>query len=309
MDWLNYHHLLYFRLVCREGSVTAAAKKLRLAQSTVSAQLKQLEAALGVKLFSRSGRSLQLTEDGRSALRYADEIFLLGREMTEGLRGQKETASSLQVGVAESLPKLLVHGFLAPALQGKSPPALVCIEGGEDLLLRLAAHELDMVLTDHPIVAPTRVETFSHLLGSSSVSFFASAALAEALRPGFPGSLQGAPFLLPTHRTSLRRSLVQWFDAHRIRPRAAAEFDDSALLKAFAEAGHGVFAAPGVIARELRRKYDVRLVGHAEGLREHFYAITIERRLSHPAIKKIVEAARELLSPPPRPRRSGRGAP
>lgn len=297
MDWLNYHHLFYFWTTVREGSVSAAARRLRLAQSTVSAQLQQLEGSLGVKLFSRQGRALQLTDDGRRVLRYADEIFALGRELGDEMRGQRaEGAPRLVVGVSESLPKLIVYRLLEPALQGKPPPTLVCVEGNEELLVaRLASHDLDLVLAESPVTSPTPVRTFSHLLGSSPVSFFACASLARSLRKGFPASLDGAPMLLPSPRAPLRRLLAQWFDAHRLRPRLVAEFDDSALLKAFAQAGHGVFAAPGALASELRRQYDARLVGHATGLREHFYAITAERRLSQPGALAVVSAARGLL--------------
>jgi len=297
VDWLNYHHLFYFWLTAREGGVTAAAKKLKLAQSTVSAQLQQLEGALGAPLFTRSGRALELTDEGRTALRYADEIFALGRQLSGELRGQVEgPAPRLVVGVVDALPKLIVYRLLSPALRGPDAPPLVCVEGSEELLLqRLAAHDLDLVLLDNPALAPPRVRLAHRLLGASRVSFFAGAALARTLRAGFPRSLDGAPFLLPAPRAALRRSLIQWFDARKISPRVAAEIDDSALLKAFASAGHGVIAAPFALAAELRRQYGVRLVGHAAGLQEHFYAVTAGRR-AHPAVAAVFEAARELLT-------------
>jgi LysR family transcriptional activator of nhaA len=299
MEWLNYHHLLYFWLAAKEGSVTAAAVKLRLAQSTVSAQIQQLEGALGAELFTRAGRSIALTEAGRHAFRHAEEIFALGRELVDGLQGRASgRPARLLAGVADTLPKLVAYRLLEPAFRLEEAPLVVCLEGdAEQLLGRLAVHEVDLVLADAPLTAALHVRAFNHLLGETDLTFFAAPALARALRPGFPRSLDGAPVLLPGGRTALRRALEQWFDAARLRPRAVGEFDDSALLKAFGQAGHGAFAAPAAIGPEIERQYGVEAVGRAEGLRERFYAITVERRIRHPAVAAVAEGARRLLDP------------
>jgi LysR family transcriptional regulator, transcriptional activator of nhaA len=297
MEWLNYHHLYYFWLTVKEGSVTGAAAKLRLAQSTVSAQLQQLESALGVELFARAGRSLALTEAGRHAFRHAEEIFALGRELVDGLQGRSTgRPARLLVGVAGSLPRLVAYRLLEPAFSLDEAPLLVCFEGeAEPLLGRLAIHELDLVLADAPLTSALSVRAFNHLLGETDVTFFAAPPLARALRRGFPRSLDGAPVLLPGGRAALRRSLEQWFDAEGLRPRAAGEFEDSALLKAFGQAGRGAFAAPTAIAAEIERQYRVEPIGRAPDVRERFYAITVERRIRHPAVAAVAQAAKRLL--------------
>ncbi|HEU4404560.1 MAG TPA: transcriptional activator NhaR [Polyangiaceae bacterium] len=297
MDWLNYHHLYYFWLTVKEGGVTAAAAKLRLSQSTVSAQIQQLEAALGADLFRRSGRTLALTEAGRHVLRYAEEIFTLGRELVDGLQGRSSgRPPRLLVGVSDALPKLIVYRLLEPALRLDEAPLLVCLEGdAEQLLGRLAVHEVDLVLADAPLTSALHVRAFNHLLGETEVAFFAAPPLARALRRDFPRSLDGAPLLLPGGRSALRRSLEQWFDARGLRPRPVGEFEDSALLKAFGHAGHGVFAVPAAIAAEVERQYGVAEVGRVAELRERFYAITVERRIRHPAVMAVAQAARRLL--------------
>ena len=294
MDWLNYHHLLYFWMVVREGGVSRAAEKLRLAQPTVSAQLRQLEAALGDKLFERHGRHLVLTDVGRLVYRYADEIFGLGRELLEALRGRPsaERPLPLSVGVANAVPKLIVHRLLLPAVSGETPVHLVCREDSTETLLgELATHALDVVLTDVPAPAHVRVKVFSHLLGESDTSFFAAGQLAAKLRRGFPRSLDGVPMLLPTRQTALRRALDQWFEAEDLHPRIVGEFDDSALMKAFGQAGHAAFPAPTVTAREVARQYRARAVGRVQAVRERYYAISAERRLKHPGVLAITTAA------------------
>lgn len=297
MQWLNYHHLFYFWLAAKEGSVTAAAAKVRLAQSTLSAQIQRLEAALGAELFVRSGRSLVLTEAGRHAFRHAEEIFALGRDLVDGLQGRPSGRPlRLIVGVAETLPKLVAYRLLEPAFRLEEAPLVVCFEGDvEQLLARLAVHEVDLVLADAPLTSALHVRAFNHLLGETGLTFFAAPTLARSLRRGFPRSLDGAPVLLPGGRTALRRALEQWFDARELRPRPAGEFDDSALLKAFGQAGHGAFAAPTAIGSEIERQYAVEAVGPAEGLLERFYAITVERRIRHPAVAAVAAAAKRLL--------------
>ena len=297
MEWLNYHHLLYFWVVACHGSVTRAAAELRLAQSTVSTQLRTLEEVLGEKLFARTGRRLVLTDVGRLVFRYADEIFGLGRELLETVKGRPTgQPMRLTVGIADAVPKLIAYRFLGPALTGAEPVRIICREDKPDrLLAQLAVHGLDLVLSDAPIGPTTKVRAFNHLLGECGVTFFAAPALARTCRRGFPRSLGGAPMLLPTDNTALRRSLDDWFESEDIRPRVASEFEDSALLMAFGQAGMGLFPAPSAIERQVRSQYGVVVVGRLDTVRERFYAISGERRLKHPAVVAISEAARQRV--------------
>lgn len=294
MEWLNYHHLLYFWVVAREGSIARACEQLRLAQPTISGQIRALENSLNEKLFARSGRNLVLTEVGRVVFRYAEEIFSLGRELTDTLKGRPSgRPPRLLVGVADVLPKLVAYRLLDPALHLPNPPKVIVLEGKPDrLLAELAVHGLDVVLTDAPIGPAIKVRAFNHLLVDSPVSLFAAPRLASAYRREFPRSLDGAPFLLPTVNTALRQNLEKWFDAEGIRPLVVGEFEDSGLLKAFGQEGHGLFAAPTLIESEVRRQYRVHVIGRLESIRERFYAISIERKLKHPAVVAISEAAR-----------------
>lgn len=297
MEWLNYHHLLYFWTVARLGGVARASEDLRLTQATVSAQLKSLEASLGEKLFRKSGRHLALTETGKLVFRYADEIFSLGREMLGTLKGRPEgSLARLNVGVTDVMPKLVAYQLIEPALKLKEAYRIVCREGtNEELLPALAVHDLDVVLTDAPIDPALNVKAFHHLLGECGVLLFASAKLAAKYRRGFPGSIDVAPFLLPTRNTSLRRSLDQWFDQRNIQPRIIAEFEDNALLMVFGQHGAGIFAAPSVTKDEVERKYDVKVIGEVNGVHERFYAVSLDRKLRHPAVLAISEAARSRL--------------
>ena len=297
MEWLNYNHLFYFWVVAREGSIARACDELLLTQPTISAQLRLLENALGEKLFARAGRNLVLTEVGRVVFRSADEIFALGRELTDTLKGRSPGRPvRFVVGVADVLPKLIAYRLLEPALKMAEPIRVVCREDkSERLLAALAVHELDLVLTDAPISPTVRIRGFNHLLGECGVTIFGAAQVAASYRRGFPRSLQGAPFLLPTDNTTLRRSLDQWFDTQGIRPSVVGEFDDSALLMAFGQTGAGLFAAPSVIEAEVRRQYGVQIIGRLEDVRERFYAISVERKLKHPAVIAISEAARQKL--------------
>ena len=297
MEWLNYHHLLYFWVVACHGSVTRAAAELRLAQPTVSTQLRTLEEVLGEKLFARTGRRLVLTDVGRLVFRYADEIFGLGRELLETVKGRPTgQPMRLTVGIADAVPKLIAYRLLRPALTGAEPVRIVCREDKPDrLLAQLAAHGLDLVLSDAPIGPTTKVRAFNHLLGECGVTFFATPALARTCRRGFPRSLGGAPMLLPTDNTALRRSLDDWFESEDIRPRVASEFEDSALLMAFGQAGMGLFPAPSAIERQVRSQYGVVVVGRLDAVCERFYAISGERRLKHPAVVAISEAARQRV--------------
>ena len=300
MEWLNYHHLFYYWTVVREGSVSRAAEHLRLAQPTVSAQIKQFERALGETLLERQGRRVAPTEVGRLVYRYADEIFVLGRELQETLKGRPTgRALRLRVGVANAVPKLIVYQMLRPATAGDTPMQLTCHEGQpEQLLAQLATHALDVVISDGPAAPHLRVKVFSHLLGESGVTFFAAPALARQVRRGFPQSLQGVPMLLPTPGTALRRALEQWFDQLQVRPTVGGEFEDSALMKAFGEAGAAVFPAPTVIASQVCRHYGVAVVGETEVVRERYYALSAERRVTHPGVVALTAAARAELSAP-----------
>ncbi len=302
MEWLNYHHLFYYWTVVREGSVSKAAEHLRLAQPTVSTQIKQFERALGETLLERQGRRVVPTEVGRLVYRYADEIFVLGRELQETLKGRPTgRALRLRVGVANAVPKLIVYQMLRPATAGDTPMQLTCYEGQpEQLLAQLATHALDVVISDGPAAPHLRVKVFSHLLGDSGVTFFAAPALARQVRRGFPQSLQRVPMLLPTPGTALRRALEQWFDQLQVRPTIGGEFEDSALLKAFGEAGTAVFPAPTVIASQVCRHYGVAVIGETEAVRERYYALSAERRVTHPGVVALTAAARaELATPSP----------
>jgi LysR family transcriptional activator of nhaA len=299
VDWLNYHHLLYFWTVAREGSIARAAQELRLAPPTVHAQIRALERNLGQQLLVRRGRGLALTDAGRVVLGYADEIFSLGRELVTAVRQQLPAADRplrFNVGVVDSVPKLVAKELLQPALRLDPPAHLVVREGKiEQLVAELATHRLDMVLADHPYNAPSSIRIFHHRLGEGGVTFFAAAPLAARLRRKFPESLDGAPALLPTDNTPMRGSLESWFESVGIRPRILAEFEDSALLKVFGADAQGFFAMPSVAVESLARRYGVRVIGATEDCRERFFAISAERRLKHPAVIEITRTARSDL--------------
>ena len=292
---LNYHHLLYFWAVVREGGISKAAEKLRLSQPTISAQIKTLEAALGERLFQRQGRTLVLTDVGRVVERYATEIFTAGSELLETLKRRPSgRALRLAVGVANAVPKLVVYRLLRPAVESVEPVQITCTEDDpEQLLARLAIHALDVVISDTPPPPHVRVKVFNHLLGESGTTFFAGKLLARRLRTRFPRSLDGAPMLLPTLNTSVRRALEQWFEAEGLRPVVAGEFEDPALLNTFGERGDAVFAAPTAIEEEILRGRRVGIVGRTSVVRERYYAISAERRLTHPAVAAITSAARD----------------
>jgi LysR family transcriptional activator of nhaA len=294
---LNYHHLLYFWTVVREGRVSKAAEKLRLSQPTISAQIKTLEEALGERLFQRQGRTLVLTDVGRIVDRYATEIFTAGSELLETLKGRPSgRAPRLAVGVANAVPKLVVYRLLHPAITGPEPAQITCSEGDpEQLLAQLATHALDVVISDTPASPHIRVKVFNHLLGESGITFFAGRRLAQRLRRRFPRALNGAPMLLPTINTSLRRTLEQWFEDEGIRPVIAGEFEDPALLMTFGEWGRAVFPAPTAIETEVLRSHRVAVVGRASAVRERYYAISVERRLTHAGVAAITSAARTKM--------------
>jgi LysR family transcriptional regulator, transcriptional activator of nhaA len=286
VDWLNYHHLRYFWAVAREGSLRGAAEKLNVSSPSVSAQIHELEEALGEKLFRRSGRGNVLTDAGQVALRYADEIFSLGRELANAVK-QRPTAKALRlhVGVADSFPKLVTQQILQPVFAMPQPVHVICREGKvEDLLAHLVAHRLDVVLADEQAPGSLKVRVFNHPLGECGVTFCAGPRLASALRRGFPRSLNGAPALLPTEGTGLRRSLDRWFQTLKIAPRIVAEFEDAALMKVMASDGRGFIPVPSIVAQEAVDRFSLRIIGATDKCRDQFFAITAERRIDHPAV-------------------------
>jgi LysR family transcriptional activator of nhaA len=298
MEWLNYHHLLYFWVVAKEGSIVRASKELRLAHPTISGQIHRLEENLGEKLFARRGRNLVLTEVGRVAFRYADEIFSLGREFVDTLKGRASGKPlRLIVGVADVLPPSLVRRFLDPAFRLDHAVQIVCRadKSVEDFIAELALHRVDVVIADGPAGPGIPIRAFNHLLGECGTTFFAAPRLAASARRKFPRSLDGTPFLLPGAPSAVRRALEQWFNAQDIHPRVVGEFDDSALAKDFGREGMGIFAAPTVIEAEVREQYRVRVVGRSEAVRQQFYAISVERKIRHPAVAAVCEAARRDL--------------
>ncbi len=297
MEWLNYHHLLYFWMVAKEGGVAPAAKALRLAQPTISGQVKALEQALNIQLFERVGRRLELTTDGRVVYRYAEDIFSLGKELLDTVHGRPAGHPlKLRVGISDMLPKLVAHRLLAPAMRLEDTVRIICRgDKTERLLADLALHDLDLVLSEIPVGANVKVRAFNHLLGECGVSFFGTPALAQRYRRQFPQSLDGAPLLLPTQESVLRRSLDQWFSSMGLHPQIVAEFDDSGLLKGFGQAGEGIFPAPSVVSESVKKQYGVLEIGRTDEVVERFYAITIERRIKHPAVVAISDSAKQNL--------------
>lgn len=298
LQWLNYHHLFYFWAVSREGGLSQAAKRLRLSHPTLSVQIRALEDRLGEKLFTKVGRRLVLTETGKVVFRYADEIFSLGREMVDAVAGKViGNQIRLDVGVVDVVPKLVVRRLLDPALATTDPPIkLVCFEDAfEKLLAELALHSLDIVISDAPLPPGSSIRAFNHLLGETGIAFFGTKALAAKCRRGFPASLANVPMLLPLDHVPLRRSLNMWFDSVGVRPNVVAEFEDSALMKVFGSDGIGVFPSPIAVESEIARQYEVERIGEAVGVRERFYAITMERRIANPAVIAISQAAKAEL--------------
>ena len=293
MQWLNYHHLYYFWNVMREGSITAACKKLHLVPATVSSQIGKLEETLNGKLFVRVGRNLEPTDLDHHVFRYADEIFSIGRELMDSIDNiPMASRIPLRIGVVDVLPKMVVRMLLEPVLKLPEPVRLICSEDKKkNLLAELSLHKLDAVLSDSPMDSDLSVKAYNHVLGECGVTFFAVDSLAGSLRSGFPHSLNGAPLLLPIEMTSLRGQLDLWFDSLNIKPIVIGEFHDSALLKSFGQAGDGVFTAPSIIEAEVKRQYQVQVVGRTDAVQEKFYAISIERIIHHPAVAAISQEA------------------
>lgn len=292
MEWLNYHHLRYFWMVAREGGLRPAAEKLHVSAPSISAQIRELEADLGERLFRRSGRANVLTDAGQVVLRYADEIFSLGRELANAVK-QRPTAKALRlhVGVADSFPKLVTQQILEPVFALPQVVHVICREGKvEDLLAQLVAHRLDVVLADEPAPGSLKVRVFNHPMGECGVTFCAAPRLASSLKKGFPRSLHQAPALLPAETTGLRRSLDRWFQSLGIAPRIVAEFEDAALMKVMASDGRGFIPVPSVVAQEAVDRFSLRTIGATEKCRDQFFAITADRRIHHPAVVVLTQA-------------------
>jgi LysR family transcriptional activator of nhaA len=298
MEWLNYHHLFYFWKVVRSGSITAACKELRLAPPTVSAQLRSLEDQLGEKLLLRKGRTLVPTDVGQMVYGYAQQIFGLGQELMDAVKQRpSERPIRLVVGVDDVLPKEIAQALIEPALALKQPVRLLCREGSlEPLLAALALHQLDVVLSDTPVTPSLNVRAYNHPLGECGVVWMGAPALAKAHRRRFPKSLDGAPVLLPTDDTAIRRDIDQWCDGEEIRPNMVAEFEDYGLLRAFGQQGTGLIPVPSVLDRVFQKQYGLESVGLAHGVTVRFYAVSIERRIRHPAVAAICETARALFA-------------
>ena len=294
---LNYRQLHYFWVVAKTGSIVRACEQLNLTPQTISGQIALLEQTVGVQLFQRVGRQLELTEAGRQALPYAEQMFQLGAELEVLLRAQPDGQQLLfRVGVADVVPKSIVYRLLAPTMGTDEAIRITCREDKlERLLADLAIQRLDLVISDSPMPSHLDIKGYSQRLGECGISFFATKSLAEHHNGPFPECLNGAPLLIPGQETVVRSRLQRWFGEQQIRPRIVGEFDDSALMQAFGQSGSGIFIAPSVIAEEVIKQYNVELIGQTEAVLESFYAISVERKVKHPAILAITEGARREL--------------
>ena len=297
MEWMNYHHLLYFWTVVRTGSITKASEELRISSPAISAQLRTLEESLGEKLLSRSGRNLVATEMGQVVFSYAEDIFSLGRELMDTVHNRPTgRPMRLDIGIVDALPKLIAQWLIQPALNLQDSVRIVCREATSDVLIaRLATLEFDVVLSDAPLNPNLRVRAFSHLLGETGVTFMGIPRVAAKCKGRFPRCLDRTPMLLPSDNTDLRRSLDRWFDGQKIRPYIVGEFEDYALLRAFGQAGAGIFPVPSVFEKQLRKEDSLKRVGRTDEVHSRFYAISAERKLRHPGVVAICDAARKEL--------------
>lgn len=297
MDWINYHHLYYFWLTVKTGTVSAAAESLHLARPTVAAQIKNLEKSIGRSLFEKKGRGLVLTEFGTQIHQYANEIFAIGHELREFIKtGHGENRKRFVVGLPDVVPKHIAFELLKPALHMEDRPRTVCYEGKLDQLLTdLATHKLDLVISDAPAPLTMDFKVYNHKLGECGLSMLAVPAMAKKYRKNFPQSLTDAPCLLPTDHTAVRRAMDIWMDDNEIFPEIVAEFEDSALLKVFGQAGEGIFPVPTAIEALIKRQYGVHLVGRISEVRDKFYAISAEKRVQHTATSLVVKQAKNEL--------------
>lgn len=294
---INYRQLHYFWVVAKAGGVARAAEQLNLTPQTLSGQISQLAASLGIELFRKVGRRLVVSEQGKQVLSYADEIFQIGRELEERVRNQKDERQLLfRVGIADVMPKSIAYQLLAPSLVLPEPVRLVCREDKfERLLAELALHRLDLVLADRPLPSGVDVKGYSHRLGACGISFMAAPALAASLAGTFPHCLDGAPLLIPGEDSAVRAPMLRWLRAQDVHPRLVGEFDDGALMKAFGQAGAGVFPVPTPLALDLSAQHGLETVGQTDAVSEKFYLITVERKLTHPAAKAVSDAAHSAL--------------
>ncbi len=292
MTPLNYNHLYYFYAVAMDGSIAKASARLHLAPQTISGQITSFEAQIGVDLFERKGKRMQLSEMGRLIYSYSEEIFQLGDELKNVLKTRQPAHwQTFTVGITDVIPKVLAYTLLNPALNMTEPMRLICSEGDQDSLLAdLAVNRLDMVLTDQPLQPGSHVKAYNHQLAESGFTFFASKKLASRYCEGFPQSLSGQPFLMQSKKSAARQRLSYWLGKNDVIPNIIAEFDDSALMKSFGQAGYGVFTSPTLIEEYVVSQYNVTIIGRTEEIKEHYYAISPERRLKHPAIVEIVNA-------------------
>lgn len=294
---INYKHLHYFWVVAKCGGIARASETLHITPQTISSQISLLEQRLGEALLQKTGRNLELTEAGRIVQSYADEIFSLGGELEEAVLSMPSSGRlAFKVGVAEAVPKTISHRLLAPALELESRVRITCREKSlEELLADLAMHKIDLVIADAPIPPGINIRAYNHPLGESGISFLATKTLAKSVKRKFPGSLTGVPLLVPSDINKLHARLLSWFDAKHIHPQIVGEFDDSALMKVFGQAGTGVFVVPTVTAGEVCEKYEVELVGSVEDVKEEFFAISLERKVTHPAVAAVLSAGRKWL--------------
>ena len=297
VEFLNYHHLRYFWTVAKEGGLTKAAAKLRVSQPTISAQIHQLESVFGEKLFRRAGRNLALTDTGQQVLSYAEEIFSLGQDLVNAVKQRPTTRPlRLNLGVADTLPKLVSYRIIEPIFRLSQPVQVCCSETNvSDMLVELAAYRLDIVLADEPASSGVTSRVFNHFLGESGVTLCATPEVAARLRRGFPKSLNGAPALLPMQNSGLRRSLEKWFHAVGVRPRLIGEFYDPAFVNALAMHGLGFMTVPTVVVKEVVHRFGFQVIGQTDECQQQFYAITPERKLTHPAVAAITSGARGRL--------------
>lgn len=309
MEWLNYHHLLYFWTVVSEGGIAAAGRKLDVSRSSISMQLKSLEAFVGSPLFTRRGRALELTETGELVRRYAEDIFQTGQELVDAIRGRPAgKPRTFRVGIVDVMAKLVAFQLLQPALDLDEPISLYCREEEPTrLFAELAVHELDLVLSDIPVAPGLNIKAYNHAVGESTTTLFAAPGLARRLKRRFPQSLTGEPFLMPSPNTAIRRSLELWLEDEGIHPICIGEFQDSALMMVFGQAGRGVLPAPTIVREEVSKQYGLQALGEIEQVGERFYVISPERKIKHPAVAHIVEHAREgILANAPGARAPGR---
>ena len=294
---VNYKHLHYFWVVAREGSIVAASERLHITPQTISGQLSLLEDYYGVALFNKAGRNLELSPVGQQVLTYADEIFAIGNELEQMMQAQPSSQPQLfKVGVVDVVPKLIAHQILLPALKTQAATRLVCREADlEGLLADLAIHRLDLVIADRPITATFSSRGYSHELGKSSISFLSTSGIRDTLKGDFPDCLNQAPLLLPTSGSQLRLDIDLWLNQNRITPTIIAEFDDSALMKAFGQEGVGILIIPSVIKEAVMRQYGLEFIGQTDQLSQTFYAISVEKKVSHLTTAAVIETANTVL--------------